>query len=436
MATEDTICALATASGRAGVAVVRVSGDDCDRICRALCGDLPEPRRAALRALVDDDDATIDRGLVLRFPAPASFTGEDVLELHVHGGDMVSDMILQRLLELGCRLARPGEFSLRAFHNDKLDLAQAEAISALVDAGSRQAARAAMRSLSGRFSEAVHALASKLDRLRVHIEAAIDFPEEEIDLLADEALRSRMDETVSAMAELRGRAEQGERLRRGLEVVIVGPPNAGKSSLLNRLAARDAAIVTDVPGTTRDPIRVALDIGGVPVSLVDTAGLHERGDQVERIGMERARAAMDLADLVLVMTEDGGREPEIGVEAPTLRLHNKVDTSGGVAGERSDGVGISAITGAGLDALERAILAHAGAEDPIDDALSARRRHVDALTRTQEALGAADAHLSDGDGELAAEALRRARAALGEIVGTHTNEDLLGDIFSSFCIGK
>ncbi len=446
--TEETIVAVATPPGRGGVGIVRVSGPGVAHIARQITSGLPEPRVATGATFRDGEGEAIDQGLVLYFAGPASFTGEDVLELHGHGGPVPMDMLVQRCVELGARVAEAGEFSKRAFLNDKIDLTQAEAISDLIDSASQQAARAAVRSLSGDFARRINALVVALTELRMYVEAAIDFPEEEIDFLQDDELSQRVDNVESLFIRLQRDAEQGQLLRDGMVLVIAGPPNVGKSSLLNRLAGYDAAIVTSRPGTTRDVLREDLHIDGMPLRVIDTAGLHESDDPVEQEGMRRARAAMANADHVLLMSDalrpetadlSGETLPE-GV--PVTRLVNKIDLLDREhdfrkASSDEDVLYASAVTGEGVDELRQHLSAAMGYSAVDGGKLIARRRHLQAIER-------AFAHLLIGKealfdlkaGEIMAEELRLAQQDLGEITGTVTSDDLLGHIFSSFCIGK
>ena len=432
----DTIAAVATPAGRGGIGIVRVSGGAVGKIARAVVGQLPVPRLATLADFIDGDGTVVDRGLALYFAAPNSFTGEAVLELHGHGGPVVMDRLLERVCGLGARLARPGEFTERAFLNDKIDLAQAEAVADLIDSASRRASRSAMRSLTGEFSGRVAAIDSALLAVRVHVEAAIDFADEEIDCLADADLAGRMVAVTNQIAMLQAECRQGQVLREGFDVVIAGPPNAGKSSLLNRLLAENRAIVTDLPGTTRDPIIADIEVDGVPVRLTDTAGLREGGDVVEAMGVERAKAAMANADLVLAVTDDNlaAGAPNMPVEH-CLVVRNKVDLSGRPAGQGTSGeICVSARTGAGLDTLRRAIVAAAG--EPGEGAFIARKRHLDALASALRHAAAAGGCVAEGYGDLAAEELRHAQHQLGRIVGATSTEALLGEIFRGFCVGK
>ena len=430
---------------------MRVSGPATRSIAEAVLGRVPPPRRAELHRFEDQAGAVIDVGLALYFPAPHSYTGEDVLELHGHGGPVVMDLLLQRLLDLGARLAAAGEFTQRAFLNDKLDLAQAEAIADLIDSGSAQAARAALRSLQGEFSARVHELAERTLELRMWIEAAIDFPEEEVDFLADRALGVRMEDLRERFAALAETARQGALLRDGLTVVIAGRPNAGKSSLLNRLAGYEAAIVTEIAGTTRDVLRERIAIDGLPLHVLDTAGLREAGDVVEAEGVRRAHAEMARADRVLFVIDSSDPEALTGLVADLDRLPrdvprtvvlNKVDRSGETARVEAqpDGtvrVYLSAATGMGLAGLRQHLKDCIGFHPSADGALSARTRHLDALRRARAHVDAAHELLTGGHaGELVAQELRDAHRALGEITGEVSSDDLLGKIFSSFCIGK
>ncbi len=447
-AAGDTIAAIATPPGFGGVGIVRLSGPGAVTIATHITGRELPPRQAVYSPFQAANGSVIDEGIALYFRGPHSFTGEDVVELQGHGGPVVMDMLLGRALVLGARAARPGEFSERAFLNDRLDLAQAEAIADLIESGSERAARAAMSSLRGEFSRRVHALVEQLIELRTYIEAALDFPDEEIDFLATPEVESRLQVLEQAFDEIAGSARQGQLLRDGLSVVIAGPPNAGKSSLMNRLAGQETAIVTDVPGTTRDVLREQILIDGMPLHVVDTAGLRQSPDRVEQEGIRRALGEIERADHVLLVVEDAGADDSL----PALReqlpaglsvtvLRNKIDLSEVPSGieQTSEGavLRLSATTGDGLDTLRAHLREVAGLTADSEGAFSARRRHLDALRR-------AHAHLQQGArqlrvrqaGELMAEELRQAQEALGEITGGFSNEDLLGRIFSSFCIGK
>ena len=439
---RDTIAAIATPVGRGGIGVVRCSGPAVPSLAQALLGELPTPRHARFSRFRDVDGQPIDHGIALYFPAPHSFTGEHVLELHGHGGPVTQALLLERLLQLGVRHARPGEFSERAFLEGKLDLAQAEAVADLIAAGSEQAARAAMRSLEGAFSGAVHELAAALLALRTYVEAAIDFPDEDVDFLASPEVAARVADIDGRFQDLRTSARQGRLLRDGLHVVIAGRPNAGKSSLLNALAGHPAAIVTDIPGTTRDLLREYLHIDGLPIHLVDTAGLRESADPIEAEGIRRAQVEIGRADLILYVVDASGR-PTAGKVAEevaalpegvaVMQVWNKCDLEPSPAGV---GLPVSAITGEGIAALKAAIHRLAGYETA-GGSYSARQRHLDALARSQGHVDEAQQLLSSATAfELVAEELRLAHRALGEITGEVTSDDLLGEIFASFCIGK
>lgn len=444
-----TIAAIATPPGRGGVGIVRVSGPLAPHIARELLGDVPAPRRAALRTFKDADDATLDTGLALFFPAPGSFTGEDVLELHGHGGAVVMDMLLARILQLGAKLAEPGEFSRRAFLNDKLDLAQAEAIADLIDSSSVEAARAALRSMRGDFSGAIRSLVDAVIETRMHVEAAIDFPEEEIDFLADTQLQRRLENTLQLCAQVTANARQGALLREGMTIVIAGKPNAGKSSLLNRLAGYSAAIVTDIPGTTRDILRERIHIDGMPLHLLDTAGLRDQADIVEAEGIRRAHDAMSSADRILYVVDTlHEHEPQalaqelaaLPKDVPITLVMNKIDlthTAARYEQSQPARIHVSAATGEGIDLLREHLKECVGFQGASAGTLSARRRHLDALARASTHLQEATRQLTERRaGELMAEELRQAQQALNEITGEFTSDDLLGRIFSSFCIGK
>ncbi len=446
-AATDTIAAVATPTGAGGIGIVRVSGPAVAALARILLGRAPRPRHAHLCDFRDAADQILDRGLLLHFPAPHSFTGEDVLELHAHGSPVVLDLLLRRVCELGARPARAGEFSERAFLNGKLDLAQAEAIADLIASQSEAAARAALRSLDGAFSTRVNALLERLVRLRVHIEAAIDFPDEDIDFLAAPELGRDLAALRDTTAALLVETRRGLRLRDGLHVVIVGRPNAGKSSLLNALAASDRAIVTSIPGTTRDVLREGVQVDGIALTLVDTAGLRDSGDVVEQEGVRRARAELERADVALLVTEAGRVEEDLALLGvpnsgqTRLVVCNKIDLTGAPPAREDDGervrVHLSARTGAGLGLLREELKRLAGLGDGSEGAFSARTRHVLALERVAAHLESADFALhAQRAGELAAEELRHAQRALGEITGQFSSDDLLGEIFASFCIGK
>lgn len=446
MQANDTIAAIATAAGAGGIGIVRLSGPQARRIARTLGGRALVPRHAHHLSFHDGRGERIDDGIGLYFRAPRSYTGEDVVELQVHGSPVLLARLLRRCLELGARAARPGEFTERAFLNGKLDLAQAEAVADLIAAGSDAAARAARRSLDGEFSRRVEAVAEQLTALRVWVEAALDFPEEEIDFLAAPELQRRLCAVQEALARLRADAGRGKRLLDGLHAVLVGAPNAGKSSLLNALAGEDRAIVTAIAGTTRDLLRESIEIDGVRLTLVDTAGLHDGGDGIEAEGIRRARTELARADLALAVLDDARPAEALALatelqSAPAiLWLHNKCDLRGEAPRreQREDGVHLwlSARSGDGLSLLHRELRRLAGGDAAQDGGFSARQRHLDALRRGQDALHQAAAQLAAGQGELAAEELRRVQGALGEITGVVDAEALLGRIFAGFCIGK
>jgi len=447
VSSADTIAAIATPSGRGGIGVLRISGPSVRKIATEILGDVPPPRQASLRTFLDLNNEPLDQGLAIFFPGPASLTGEDILELHAHGGPVLMDLLLARALELGARLAQPGEFSQRAFLNDKVDLAQAEAIADLIDSGSRQAVRAALRSLQGEFSERTHLLTQQIVEARMHVEAAIDFPEEEIDFLADRELHARLNRLQQLVAETLAGAQQGALLRDGMTVVIAGKPNAGKSSLLNALAGYEAAIVTPVPGTTRDVLRERIAIDGMPLHVVDTAGLRDTKDVVESEGIKRAHREMAKADRILyvidsVVDHDAeGLKTELASlppDVPVTLVYNKVDLAQPTVSLRDAAtLSLSARTGAGLRDLHQHLKSCMGLQESSATTFSARRRHLDALRRVRQRVDAALQLLSERKaGELMAEELRLAQRDVGEITGEYTSDDLLGEIFSKFCIGK
>lgn len=454
MQINDTIVAQATPPGRGGVGILRVSGPKAALIAETVLGKQPKPRYADYLPFRDVDGSVIDQGIAIYFPGPNSFTGEDVLELQGHGGPVILDLLLRRILTVdGIRIANPGEFSERAFLNDKLDLAQAEAIADLIDASSEQAARSAMNSLQGAFSAHINQLVEALTHLRIYVEAAIDFPDEEIDFLSDGKIEAKLDEVVADLEQVRSQARQGSLLREGMKVVIAGRPNAGKSSLLNALAGREAAIVTDIAGTTRDVLREHIHIDGMPLHIIDTAGLREASDEVERIGIERAWKEIEQADRVLFMvdsTTTDATEPQaiwpefmarLPDTLPVTVIRNKADMTGEqielVEDTRHPVIRISAREEKGIDLLRDHLKEAMGFSGNTEGGFLARRRHL-------QALNAAAIHLAQGheqlvgarSGELLAEELRLAQQALSEITGEFTSDDLLGRIFSSFCIGK
>jgi tRNA modification GTPase len=461
---DQPIAAIATAPGRGAVGIVRVSGASVTSVIDAICGRALKPREATYLPFRAGDGSVIDQGLAIHFPAPHSFTGEDVLELQAHGGPVVLQLLLARCLEagaaIGLRVAEPGEFTERAFLNDKIDLAQAEAIADLIDASTEAAARSASRSLSGEFSDEIHALREALIQLRMLVEATLDFPEEEIDFLEQSNARGQLEALVQTLARVMQRARQGALLREGIKVVIAGQPNAGKSSLLNALAGAELAIVTPIPGTTRDVVSQTIQIEGVPLHVIDTAGLRESEDHVEKIGIERAWGQIESADAVLFLHDlTRAQLPEyiagdaaiVGTLAsrlpqavPVIDVWNKADLTPTPAGGGpgwghavANDLHLSAKTGAGLDELRRKLLEVAGWQSAPEGVYLARERHVQALRQVDEHLVQARAHLADAQAlELLAEELRLAQNALNEITGEFTSDDLLGVIFSSFCIGK
>jgi tRNA modification GTPase len=444
----DTIAAIATPAGRGGVGIIRLSGPRAFDIARSIGGELPPPRRAGLRDLRDAEGEVIDRGLVLCFVAPDSFTGEQVVELQAHGGPVLLELLLAAACAAGARRARPGEFSERAFLNGRLDLVQAESIADLIDAASAAAVRAASRSLQGEFSQVVNALVEELILLRADLEAALDFADEDLPWIDDQRLSSRLAVLVAALADLQRRAAQGRRLRDGLVVAIAGRPNVGKSTLLNALAAAETAIVSPIAGTTRDLLREHLLIDGLPLTLIDTAGLRETADPIEAEGVRRAWTAVRQADAILFLVDDssGVEDGDLALLAqlpdgpPRLTVFNKCDLSGNAAGlidGRPDQLRLSAESGAGVETLKEALKRIAGLQEDSGSSFAARARHLDALARAATPLAQALALSGERrPAELIAEELRQAQAALGEITGRITADDLLGRIFSTFCIGK
>ena len=447
---HDVIAAQATPPGKGGVGIIRVSGDNLKKISNAILGKVPSPRLAEYLPFFTAEKEIIDIGLAIYFPAPNSFTGEDVLELHGHGGQVLLDLLLKRVLECGARLANPGEFSFRAFQNDKIDLAQAEAISDLINSTTEAAAKSAMRSLKGEFSEKVHELLEELIYVRVYVESSIDFPEEEIDFLADEALLNRIDKLLEKITEVLNKAKQGAVLNEGMSVVILGQPNAGKSSLLNCLAGHDAAIVTDIEGTTRDVLKESIDIDGMPLHIIDTAGLREDADVVEKEGIKRAWNEVEKADHVLLLIDDSKsfseKDQQILASIPSnlqvTIVHNKIDIKGIHTEALTEQNGrteiyLSIKNRVGIELLTNHLKQAMGFEGESDGLFIARRRHLNALERAKQAVEAGHKQIMDhAAGELLSEDLKIAQAALNEITGEFDNEDLLGEIFSSFCIGK
>ncbi len=446
---KHTIAAIATPPGRGGVGIVRVSGSKAPQILQALIGQIPEPRRAVFSPFTTPAGDILDTGIALFFAGPHSFTGEDIAELHCHGGPVVLDRVLKATLGLGARLAQPGEFSQRAFLNDKIDLTEAEAIADLIDSASEDAARLAVRTLQGEFSARIHTTVQALVQLRTGIEAHIDFPDEEVDPRVIAQLQTQLRSVIERLTSTFDAARQGAILREGLVVVIAGAPNAGKSTLLNQLAGNDVAIVTEIPGTTRDILRAEIQIDGMPVHIIDTAGLRESSDPVEQEGIRRARAEIERADLVLLLIDDSHHDDaqlqilrrSLGPTRRVTRVFNKVDLTGrqagivDVDGERE--LGICANDGRGIDSLREHLKSIAGFRSSGETTFLARTRHVDAMTRALESMRRAAENLSGSCAlELIAEDLRIAQQHLGQITGEFTSDDLLGEIFSTFCIGK
>ena len=451
---KETIVAQATAPGRGGIGILRVSGPLAIEVAQAVLGKCPKPRMADYLPFKDADGTVLDQGIALYFKSPNSFTGEDVLELQGHGGQVVLDLLLKRILQIdGIRLARPGEFSEQAFLNDKLDLAQAEAIADLIDATSEQAARSALKSLQGEFSKKVNELVESVIYLRTYVEASIDFPDEEIDFLADGKIEANLRGIINQLEDVRSEAKQGSILREGMKVVIAGRPNAGKSSLLNALAGREAAIVTDIAGTTRDVLREHIHIDGMPLHIIDTAGLREASDEVERIGIARAWEEIVQADQVLLMIDSTEQKVDefkaewaeflakLPPNMPVTVIRNKVDLSGEPEGleqlENFTLIRLSAQTKVGVDLLRDHLKKSMGYQSSTEGGFLARRRHLQALEEAAEHLARGHVQLTQFfAGELLAEELRMVQNALSEITGQFTSDDLLGNIFSSFCIGK
>lgn len=440
--TADTIAAVATPPGKGGVGVIRLSGPAALIIAQSLSGRKLTPRLAVYAKFKDAQAEVLDTGLALFFEGPKSFTGEDVVELQGHGGPVIQDLLLKEVIRLGARQARAGEFSERAFLNDKIDLAQAEAIADLIDSSTAQAAKGAMRSLQGEFSAKVNSLLKELIYLRMYVEAAIDFPEEEIDFLADEKIRNSIEQLQNSLAETIKQAGQGAILRTGLRLVIAGKPNAGKSSLLNVLSGQDSAIVTDIPGTTRDTVTETIDIDGLPVHVIDTAGLRDSADTVEKIGIDRARKAMREADHVIVLVDALDSEHElaapIAAETDPLQtsvVYNKIDLVSDSS--KIDGLKISAKQNIGIAELREHIKKIAGYAADNETVFTARRRHITALEAARDNVAAGMQQLKvNNAGELLADELLQAQNRLNEITGEFSSDDLLGEIFSGFCIGK
>ena len=446
---SDTIAALATPPGRGGVGIIRISGIKAQDVANAILGKLPEARSAEYLPFYDENLQVIDSGLAIYFPGPNSFTGEDVLELHGHGGNVIMDILLKEVLKQQVRIAQPGEFSQRAFLNDKIDLAQAEAIADLIEAGSEQAARSATRSLQGVFSDWVHSTVEQLIALRIYVEAAIDFPEEEIDFLADERVTQELDYLLEELQRVISMAHQGQLLREGIRVVLAGQPNTGKSSLLNALAGRESAIVTDIPGTTRDVLREEINIDGLPLHIIDTAGLRESEDEVEQEGIRRTWQEIEQADCVLLMLDErqGFTVAEQAIldqlpkHLPVTRVHNKIDLIDHkpeiLEKENQTDIWLSAKNNDGIELLRDHLKAVVGYQNIGEGNFMARRRHIDALEKALHYVVTGKEQLNEfRAGELLAEDLRQSQNCLNEITGEFGSDDLLGRIFSSFCIGK
>ncbi len=449
MNSVDTIVAIATPPGKGGIGIVRISGPDSELIATRIIGQETKPRIATYCKFLAQDHPTIDEGIVLFFRAPASFTGEDVVEFQGHGGPVVLDLLLKQVLSYGARMARPGEFSERAFLNDKIDLTQAEAIADLIEAGSEHAARAAQKSLQGAFSSVIHNLVDQLTQLRMYVEAAIDFPEEEIDFLADEKLIDDLNKVMVSIKEVERVTEQGILLREGMTVVLTGQPNVGKSSLLNKLSGQDAAIVTDVPGTTRDILSREINLKGLPLHIVDTAGLRNSDDVVEKEGIRRARSEIEKADRILLVVDTSkgiDAEDHVLLESfpkhiPVTVVHNKIDLTANkpqiIQVSELTSVYLSASQDIGINLLQDHLQQSMGFSGITEGSFVARRRHLEALQRARHYIEAGHNNLQvHRAGELLAEDLRQAQMALSEITGEFTPDDLLGKIFSSFCIGK
>ena len=451
---KETIVAQATAPGRGGIGILRVSGPLATEVAQAVLGKCPKPRMADYLPFKDADGTILDQGIALYFKSPNSFTGEDILELQGHGGQVVLDLLLKRILQIdGIRLARPGEFSEQAFLNDKLDLAQAEAIADLIDATSEQAARSALKSLQGEFSKKVNELVDSVIYLRTYVEASIDFPDEEIDFLADGKIEANLRGIINQLEDVRSEAKHGSILREGMKVVIAGRPNAGKSSLLNALAGREAAIVTDIAGTTRDVLREHIHIDGMPLHIIDTAGLRDATDEVERIGISRAWTEIEQADRIILMLDSSDPESadlskvrseflaKLPTTLPVTIVRNKIDLNGEQASESELGgyqiISLSAQTHDGVQLLREHLKQAMGFQTGMEGGFLARRRHLDALEKAAEHLQIGLLQLTEFHaGELLAEELRLVQTYLSEITGEFTSDDLLGNIFSSFCIGK
>lgn len=442
----DTIAAIATASGSGGIGVVRVSGPAAQSIATKVLGHCPKPRYAAYLPFLDADGQLIDRGIAIYYAAPNSYTGEDVLELQAHGGPALMQILLSRCLSLGARQAVPGEFTRRAYLNDKMDLAQAEAVADVINAATTEAAKSAMRSLSGEFSNRINQLLTRLIELRMYVEACLDFPEEEIDFITQGNVEQKIKDIVIALQKIYGEAKQGNLLREGMTVVLVGQPNVGKSSLINQLAAEEVAIVTSIAGTTRDTIKSSIQINGIPLHVVDTAGLRETEDEIERFGIARTWRALENANIALLLVDSthGITEMEKSIierlpkDLPKIWVHNKIDLSSKApSAETIDQelhIYLSAKTGLGIDLLREHLLKLIGWQSASEGVFMARTRHLEAIKQVEQFL--LTGLVAIGQSEIVAENLRMAQEALNSITGEFTPDDLLGEIFSKFCIGK
>lgn len=444
--TQDTIAAIATPPGNGGVGIIRISGALVTEIAKRLLNKSLIPRRALFTSFIDEHGCIIDSGISLYFPAPASYTGEDILELQGHGGSVVLDMLLRRVLSLGARLANPGEFTERAFLNNKLDLAQAEAVADLIESSTEQSVRSAQKSMQGVFSQQINELVAELTELRIYIEAAIDFVDEEIDFLTDGVVENRIIRLLHSLEKILKTAQQGRLLRDGMTVVLVGKPNAGKSSLLNALTGHEAAIVTEIAGTTRDVLREHIQLDGMPLHIIDTAGLRDSDNLIEKEGMRRAHEEILKADKILLLIDAREIETEdilktLPSDIEIIRVYNKIDLLGInpklIQAENGYKCYLSIKTGQGMDLLKQHLKESVGFNDNTNDVFIARRRHIEAITASYQFVQSALEQLQHNQaGELVAEDLRQAQMSLSEITGTVSSDDLLGKIFSSFCIGK
>ncbi|MDX1901597.1 MAG: tRNA uridine-5-carboxymethylaminomethyl(34) synthesis GTPase MnmE [Gammaproteobacteria bacterium] len=446
MTVSETIVALATPPGRGGVGVIRISGPAVSAIAKIVLKKLPIARHATFTNFYSSTNEMIDQGIALFFPAPNSFTGEDVLELQGHGSPAAIEQLIESIVASGARLARPGEFSERAFLNQRMDLLQAEAVADLIHAASKQAAKNAMQSLQGVFSQKIYQLRDQMIQLRLRIEAEIDFTEEEIDFLEDHTIQNHLTDILSTLQQIQKTAQQGRLLREGITLVISGEPNVGKSSLLNALSKRDTAIVTAIPGTTRDILREYIQIDGLPIHLIDTAGLRESDDPIEQEGIRRAKLEIEKADLILYVSDTKTGSPRLHAQQvredglKTIYIRNKIDLTNEAPSVQNENeniiISLSAQTGAGLELLEQTIKSEFGISENVEGLYSARQRHLEALARAEKYVQQGAQHVAKSSRELLADDLREAQKALNELTGEFTSDDLLGEIFSSFCIGK